>query len=81
MTVVQESGAKSCMPALVNMLNCWASYAEGAPQCTAAVDDLKACMAKRAALQTGSRSSKAKVRREWVDFTQYLDRINPPPHD
>lgn len=72
MSVVEEGSSGSCLPVLINMLNCWASYTEGSPQCARYVDDLKACMAK---------GYVGKPKREWHDFTRYLKRINPPPHD
>lgn len=80
MNVVDEPATGSCLPILVNMLNCWASYAEGAPQCASHVVDLKACMGK-APLETNAKKQKSRPKREWDDFTRFLNRINPPPHD
>lgn len=72
MSVVEEGSSGTCLPVLINMLNCWASYTEGAPQCARFVDDLKSCMATT---KTGT------PKREWHDFTKYLSKINPKPHD
>lgn len=73
MSVVDDGAATgNCLPVLINMLNCWASYKEGSPQCAQYVTDLKACMA---------RGHTGQPQRKWLDYTKYLRRINPKPHD
>lgn len=64
----------SCVGVLSNLLNCWASYAEGAAQCVALEQAVKDCMTNRV---HGRKRTDSMGR----DSARLLPKINPKAHD
>lgn len=68
----------TCVVAVTNLLNCWASYEEGAEPCKGLENELKDCM-----MVSASAKRRGKPQRLNVNYhpNRLLKKINPPPHD